>query len=62
MLGFIYVTACNTRGDHSDSGLSVGGAGHRTIPIQELQDGLRGADQSATGGPSSSASQHGLLP
>src|SRR4029434_2073698 len=39
----------------------LGGAGHRTVPLQELQDGLRGPDQSVAGGPAGAASRHGIL-
>lgn len=40
----------------------LGGAGHGTVSLQELQDRLWGSDQSAAGRPASAASQHGLLP
>ncbi|XP_039575507.1 dual specificity mitogen-activated protein kinase kinase 7 isoform X4 [Passer montanus] len=42
-------------------GLHGGGAGHGAVPVPELQDGFRGADQGAAGGPAPAAPGHGLL-
>ncbi|KAK2511342.1 hypothetical protein Q9966_016652 [Columba livia] len=38
-----------------------GGAGHGAVPVPELQDGFRGADEGAAGGPPPAAPRHGLL-